>query len=303
MLSSGLGEMGGAQPLAATMLAGSALVVDVDPAAIERRLRFGYLDETAANLDAASARIRDAIADRRPVSLGLLGNAAEIYPEVVRRGLSPDIVSDQTAAHDIEYGYIPVGSTPESAKEERQVDRAAYLTRVRTSIRTEAEAILALKAKGSCVFEYGNNFRAQAEAAGEARAFEIPGDVPQYIRPLFAVGSGPFRWVALSGNPRIFTGSTAPCSTNSPRMSTSPDGSASRRPKFVSKGFRPASPTWRMGSANGSAIWSMPWSTMVRSPLRWRSGGTTTTPEAWRVPIGRPRRCETARTPSPIGRS
>ena len=193
--------MGGAQPLAATMLAGSALVVDVDPAAIERRLRFGYLDETAADLDAASARIRDAIADRRPVSLGLLGNAAEIYPEVVRRGLSPDIVSDQTAAHDIEYGYIPVGSTPESAKEERQVDRAAYLTRVRTSIRTEAEAILALKAKGSCVFEYGNNFRAQAEAAGEARAFEIPGYVPQYIRPLFAVGSGPFRWVALSGNP------------------------------------------------------------------------------------------------------
>ncbi|HEV2166100.1 MAG TPA: urocanate hydratase [Thermoplasmata archaeon] len=201
LLSSGLGEMGGAQPLATTMLSGSALIVDVDPTAIERRLKFGYLDESAPNLDAALARLRDALSDRRPVSVGLLGNAAEVYPEVARRGLVPDIVSDQTAAHDIEFGYIPIGLTPSSAKEERGRDREGYLARVRSSMRAEAQAILAMKSSGSRVFEYGNNFRAQAEKAGESRAFEIPGYVPAYIRPLFAVGSGPFRWVALSGTP------------------------------------------------------------------------------------------------------
>ena len=201
MLSSGLGEMGGAQPLAVTMLSGSALVVDVDPSAIARRMRFGYLDESAESLDEALEKLRASIAARRPLSVGLLGNAAEVYPEIVRRGVVPDIVSDQTAAHDLDFGYIPIGFTPRSAREERARDREAYLARVRASIRREAEAILALLANGARGFEYGNNFRAQAQSAGEARAFEIPGYVPRYIRPLFAVGSGPFRWVALSGEP------------------------------------------------------------------------------------------------------
>ncbi|MCI4358201.1 MAG: urocanate hydratase [Thermoplasmata archaeon] len=201
MLSSGLGEMGGAQPLAATMLSGSALIVDVDPEAIERRLRFEYLDESATRLDDALARIRDSIAERRPVSVGLLGNAAEVFPEVLRRGILPDIVSDQTATHDLAFGYIPIGSTPESARAERAAAPEAYLARVRASLKQQAAAILAFQAGGARVFEYGNNFRAQAKQAGEPRAFDIPGYVPKYIRPLFAVGSGPFRWVALSGSP------------------------------------------------------------------------------------------------------
>ena len=199
MLSSGLGEMGGAQPLATTMLGGSALIVDVDPAALERRRRFGYLDSEAPSLDEGIATVQRAAAEHRAISVGLVGNAAEVYPEIAARGIVPDVVSDQTAAHDVEFGYIPVGSTPESAREERVRDRDGYLTRVRRSIQREAEAILDLQDRGAHVFEYGNNFRAQALASGSKRAFEIPGYVPRYIRPLFAVGSGPFRWVALSG--------------------------------------------------------------------------------------------------------
>jgi urocanate hydratase len=201
MLSSGLGEMGGAQPLAATMLRGSALIVDVDPSAIERRLRFGYLDEEAHGLDEALRRIRDAIAERRPVSIGLPGNAAEVFPTVAAGGFLPDIVSDQTAAHDLDFGYIPIGLTPTEARAELARDRDAYHQRVRDSIRLEAESILELQRRGSKVFEYGNNFRAQALASGSSRAFDIPGYVPKYIRSLFAVGSGPFRWLALSGDP------------------------------------------------------------------------------------------------------
>jgi urocanate hydratase len=201
MLSSGLGEMGGAQPLAVTMLGGAALIVDVDPRAIERRLEKKFLDEEASDLDDALGRVLDAARERRPLSVGLRANAAEVYPELDRRGVLPDIVSDQTAAHDLTVGYIPVGLTPETAAVERQRDLGAYLVRVRSSISAEARAILAFQKRGSRTFDYGNNFRTQAKAAGVAAAFDIPGYVPRYIRPLFAVGSGPFRWVALSGEP------------------------------------------------------------------------------------------------------
>jgi urocanate hydratase len=201
MLTSGLGEMGGAQPLAVTMLGGVAVVVDVDPKAIERRLRHHYLDREAASLDEAIELARAAVRARRPLSVGLRANAAEVYPELVRRGLFPDIVSDQTAAHDLRVGYIPVGLTVEAAAAERERDGAGYLAKVRRSIATEARAILALRAGGSRAFDYGNNFRTQAREAGVDNAFDIPGYVPQYIRPLFAVGSGPFRWLALSGAP------------------------------------------------------------------------------------------------------
>jgi urocanate hydratase len=199
MLSSGLGEMGGAQPLAVTLLGGVALVVDVDPRALERQLGHRYLDVAATDLDDALERARRAVADRSALSIGLCANAADVYPEVVRRGLVPDIVSDQTAAHDLRVGYIPQGMTVEQADAARASDLSAYLARVRASIAVEATAVLELQERGARAFDYGNNFRAQARDAGVARAFEIPGYVPKYIRPLFAVGSGPFRWVALSG--------------------------------------------------------------------------------------------------------
>jgi urocanate hydratase len=201
LLSSGLGEMGGAQPLAVTMLGGAALIVDVDPRAIERRLRLKFLDEEAKDLDDALGRVRDAARESRALSVGLCANAAEVYPEVVRRGIVPDIVSDQTAAHDLTVGYIPVGMTVGTAALERKRDPAAYLARVRASIAEEARAILALKGSGARTFDYGNNFRTQAKASGVPNAFDIPGYVPRYLRPLFAIGSGPFRWVALSGEP------------------------------------------------------------------------------------------------------
>jgi urocanate hydratase len=201
MLTSGLGEMGGAQPLAVTMLGGVALVVDVDPRAIQRRLSLKYLDQEAASLDDAIARVQEAVAQRQPLSVGLCANAADIFPEVARRKLIPDVVSDQTAAHDLRVGYIPQGMTVDQAADARAKDLSGYLVRVRASIAVEARAILALQTAGARAFDYGNNFRTQAREAGVADAFSIPGYVPRYIRPLFAVGSGPFRWLALSGDP------------------------------------------------------------------------------------------------------
>ncbi len=199
MLTSGLGEMGGAQPLAVTMLGGAAVIVDVDPRALRRRHELQYLDRIAASLDEALAMVREQVEARRPVSVGLCANAADIYPEVARRGVIPDIVSDQTAAHDLRVGYIPQGLTVEQAARERERDPAGYLLRVHASLAVEARAILELQRRGAKAFDYGNSFRARAREAGVADAFEIPGYVPKYIRPLFAVGSGPFRWLALSG--------------------------------------------------------------------------------------------------------
>lgn len=201
LLSSGLGEMGGAQPLATTLLGGVALVVDVDPRAIRRRLDSKYLDAQAPDLDAALEQVRAAVANRRSLSLGLQANAAEVYPELVRRNIVPDVISDQTAAHDLTVGYIPIGESAESASALRDRDPAGYLARVRASLADEARAMLTLQSHGAKAFDYGNNFRTQARDAGVTNAFEIPGYVPRYIRPLFAVGSGPFRWVALSGAP------------------------------------------------------------------------------------------------------
>ncbi|MGA3021682.1 MAG: urocanate hydratase [Thermoplasmata archaeon] len=200
-LTSGLGEMGGAQPLAITMLGGVGLIVDVDPRAIERRLKHRYLDEEARDLDDALSRVQGAVRERRPLSVGLCGNAADVFPEIARRGTLPDVVSDQTAAHDIRVGYIPQGMSVEEAAVARAADLPAYLVRVKASIATEARAILEMRERGAKAFDYGNNFRTQAREAGVTNAFDIEGYVPRYIRPLFAVGSGPFRWLALSGEP------------------------------------------------------------------------------------------------------
>jgi urocanate hydratase len=199
VLSSGLGEMGGAQPLAITMLGGVALIVDVDPRAITRRLHHGFLDIEAKSLDEGLSAVERALQEGRALSVGLCANAADVYPEIVARGRRPDVVTDQTAAHDLTVGYIPQGMTVEEAAQARTHDLSAYLARVKSSLATEARAILELVRVGSKAFDYGNNFRTQARDAGVPNAFDIAGYVPRYIRPLFAVGSGPFRWVALSG--------------------------------------------------------------------------------------------------------
>ena len=201
VLTAGLGGMGGAQPLAATMAGMSCLAVEVDPARIQKRLDTRYVDERIDDLDEAVARIRRAAKDGKPVSVALCGNAAEIYPEIVRLKIEPDLVTEQTAAHDPLNGYIPLGLSLEEAAELRAEDPAGYVERAKASMAEEVTAMLAMKARGAEVFDYGNNIRACAREAGCERAFEIPGFVPAYVRPLFCVGKGPFRWAALSGDP------------------------------------------------------------------------------------------------------
>ena len=201
ILTAGLGGMGGAQPLAGTMAGAAVLCVEVDPARIERRLRTRYLDEAAESLDDALRRVRAAAAARRPLSVGLLGNAADVVPELARRGEHFDLVTDQTAAHDPLNGYVPVGLSVDEASALRSSDPDEYLRRARASIATHVEGLLEYVRAGSYVFDYGNNLRGEAREAGVAEAFSYPGFVPAYIRPLFCRGVGPFRWAALSGDP------------------------------------------------------------------------------------------------------
>jgi urocanate hydratase len=200
-LTAGLGGMGGAQPLAVTMNEGVCLAVEVDVARIQRRLDTGYCDSIASTLDEALDQIREAGEQGQPLSIGLIGNAAEIYPELVRRGITPDMVTDQTSAHDALNGYIPAGLTVQEANELRTRDPQEYTKRSLDSMVTHVRAMLEMQKRGAVVFDYGNNLRGQALAAGENHALDFPGFVPAYIRPLFCQGKGPFRWVALSGDP------------------------------------------------------------------------------------------------------
>jgi urocanate hydratase len=200
ILTAGLGGMGGAQPLAGTMAGAAVLCIEVDPCRIERRLETRYLDEATDSLDEALARLRSAAEAREPLSIGLLGNAAEIVPELVRRGEQFDLVTDQTSAHDPLNGYIPVGLSVDDAAMLRRADSEEYLRRARESIAAHVEALLEYVRRGSYVFDYGNNLRGEAQAAGVEEAFTYPGFVPAYIRPLFCRGIGPFRWAALSGD-------------------------------------------------------------------------------------------------------
>jgi urocanate hydratase len=202
ILTAGLGGMGGAQPLAATMSGASILCVEVDPTRIQRRLETGYLDRATESLDEALGLVRDAAAERRPLSVGLLGNAAEVVPGLAARGEAFDLVTDQTAAHDPLTGYIPAGMSVEEAAELRASDPDEYLRRARESIARHVEGLLELVRSGSYVFDYGNNLRGEAYEAGVEEAFSYPGFVPAYIRPLFCRGIGPFRWAALSGDER-----------------------------------------------------------------------------------------------------
>jgi urocanate hydratase len=199
-LTAGLGGMGGAQPLAVTMNGGVALVVECDPSRIERRLATRYLDEAADDLDDAIARVKAATRDRRPLSVGLLGNAADVVPELLRRSVEVDIVTDQTSAHD-PLAYLPLGVAFEDWHTEREKDPAGFTERARASMARHVEAMVGFQDAGAEVFDYGNSLRGEAQLAGYDRAFDYPGFVPAYIRPLFCEGRGPFRWAALSGDP------------------------------------------------------------------------------------------------------
>jgi urocanate hydratase len=201
VVTAGLGGMGGAQPLAVTMNEGVILAVDVDRHRIERRRETKYLDELSLDLDEALSRVRTAQAAKRPLSIGLLGNAADVLPELVRRGVVPDMVTDQTSAHDPLNGYVPNGMTCEAALALRKSDPARHMAEARRAMGEHVRAMLDLKRRGAVVFDYGNNIRAQAKKAGVLDAFDFPGFVPAFIRPLFCEGKGPFRWAVLSGDP------------------------------------------------------------------------------------------------------
>ncbi|MFO1235804.1 MAG: urocanate hydratase [Alphaproteobacteria bacterium] len=201
LLTAGLGGMGGAQPLAAVMAGFSCLAVECQPSRIEMRLKTGYLDRQAASLDAALAMLAEAKAAGKPVSIGLLGNAAEVLPEIVRRGIRPDAVTDQTSAHDVLNGYLPKGWTLGEWEDRKQRDPKGVEAAARASIVEHVEAMLAFHRAGVPTVDYGNNIRQVAKDEGSGDAFAFPGFVPAYIRPLFCRGVGPFRWVALSGDP------------------------------------------------------------------------------------------------------
>jgi urocanate hydratase len=199
VLTGGLGGMGGAQPLAATMNGALFLGVEVDPARIEKRLKSGYCDKIAWSLDEALKLIDNARKDRQSISVGLVGNCADVLPEIVKRGIVPDVLTDQTSAHDALNGYVPNGMTLAEALALRVKNPDQHIERSMHSMAVHVEAMLALQKKGAVTFDYGNNIRAQAKKAGIENAFDIPGFVPEYIRSLFCEGRGPFRWVALSG--------------------------------------------------------------------------------------------------------
>ncbi|MFA6029652.1 MAG: urocanate hydratase [Elusimicrobiota bacterium] len=202
VLTGGLGGMGGAQPLAATMNGAAFLGIDVDPSRIEKRLKTGYLDFMETDLDAALKRVLEARRTRKAVSVGLVGNCAELLPEIVRRKVEVDIVTDQTSAHDPLTGYVPKGLSLAQAAELRAKDPKGYVERSMESMAIHVRAMLELQAQGSTTFDYGNNIRTMAHKAGVKNAYDFPGFVPAFIRPLFCEGKGPFRWAALSGDPK-----------------------------------------------------------------------------------------------------
>jgi urocanate hydratase len=201
VVTAGLGGMGGAQPLAATMNGAASLIIEVDRRRIERRLATKYLDEATASLDEALTKIDTWRRDRIARSIALEANAADVLPDLVRRGLTPDVLTDQTSAHDALNGYVPHGMSLADAASLRERRPDEYIARSMASMARHVEAMLALKQRGAVTFDYGNNIRAQAARAGVKNAFDIPGFVPEYVRPLFCEGKGPFRWAALSGDP------------------------------------------------------------------------------------------------------
>src|SRR3990167_2806151 len=201
LLTAGLGGMGGAQPLAATMNGAAFLGVEVDKSRLEKRIKTGYLDVMTDNLDEALKLVFDAKINKTPLSVGLLGNAGEVLPEILKRNIIPDVLTDQTSAHDTLNGYVPMGMTFEQAKELRKTNPTEYIRLSKKTIVKHVEAMLEFQRRGSITFDYGNNIRGEAKQNGVKNAFDIPGFVPEFIRPLFCDGKGPFRWAALSGDP------------------------------------------------------------------------------------------------------
>jgi urocanate hydratase len=268
VLTAGLGGMGGAQPLAVTMNGGVALCVEIDAHRIARRLETRYLDEQADDLDDALRRVEEAVAERRAVSIGLLGNAAEVLPELVRRGFRPDVVTDQTAAHDPLVGYVPAGYGVEDAAELRASQPERYIEAARASMATHVAAMVDFMDGGSEVFDYGNNLRTEARDAGYARAFAFPGFVPAYIRPLFCRGIGPFRWAALSGNPDDIAATDAAVRRLFPEndgLQRWMDAAGRRSP---SRACRRASAGSATASGTGPGWRSTTWSARARSRRR-----------------------------------
>ena len=202
VLTAGLGGMGGAQPLAITMNEGVGLVVEVDQERIQRRLAKKYLDQSTDNLNEALSLVKQAVRDKKSLSIGLLGNAAEVFPDILKQGIIPDVVTDQTSSHDELNGYVPSGLPYQEALELRVKNPKEYIRRSFDSMARHVEAMLGFQKHGSIVFDYGNNIRQQAQKAGVQNAFDFPGFVPAFIRPLFCLGKGPFRWAALSGDPK-----------------------------------------------------------------------------------------------------
>ncbi len=301
-LTAGLGGMGGAQPLAVTMNDGVAICIDCDPRAIERRIEHRYLDVKADSPDHALQLAVEARDARRPLSIGVLGNAAELLPQLLAMGAPIDIVTDQTSAHD-PLAYLPLGVAFEDMADAAAKDPAGFTTRARESMARHVEAMVGFMDAGAEVFDYGNSIRGEARLAGYDRAFAFPGFVPAYIRPLFCEGKGPFRWAALSGeasdiaktdkaDPRPLPGERVP----GPLDQAWPgSGSTSRACPPVSAGSATASGT---RPVSGSTTWSRAGSW----PRRSSSAATTSTADPSPRPTGRPRPCSTGPTRSPTGR-
>src|SRR5437764_1754934 len=303
VLTAGLGGMGGAQPLAVTMLGGVALCVEVDPARIQRRIADNYLDCAARDLDDALQQAREAAAQRRPLSIGIQGNAADIYPRLLAMGFVPSVVTDQTAAHDPLNGYIPAGYDVAAAEELRRRAPREYIDRAGSSAVRHCEAMVGFQQAGAEVFDYGNNLRGLAREQGYSAAFSYPGFVPAYIRPLFCQGKGPFRWVALSGDPADIA------KTDQAVLEEFPDDGKVTRwirmagQKVTFQGL-PARICW-LGQGERARL-GLRFNRMV-------ADGTLAAPivigrdhldtGSVASPIVRPRPCATAATPSPTGRS
>jgi urocanate hydratase len=289
IVTGGLGGMGGAQPLAATMNGAAILCVEVDPHRIDRRLETGYLMRKTADLDEALAWIAAARAAREPLSVGLLGNCAEVLPELVRRGEHPDIVTDQTSAHDELSGYVPDGLTLAGALALRERDPQGYIERSVHAMGKHVAAMRAMQRAGTIAFDYGNNIRAQAVKAGVADAFEIKGFIPLYIRPLFCSGKGPFRWAALSGDPKDIH------ATDRAILGLFPDDRPLRRwielaqRTSTSRAYPRGSAGSATASATAPACVLTRWSAAARSPRRSSSAATTSTAAPSPRPTARPR--------------
>jgi urocanate hydratase len=308
VVTAGLGEMGGAQPLAVTMNQGVGLFVEVDRWRAERRLALRQVDRMTDDLEEAMTWIDEAVAAEAPLSVALVANAAEVLPELVERGVLPDVVTDQTSAHDPMYGYIPAGLSLEEASELRTANPDAYRQAAFDSMTAHVQAMLDWQQRGAVVFDYGNNLRQRAFDNGLKEAFDYPGFVPAYIRPLFCEGKGPFRWVALSGDPADIY------ATDEAILELFPeDEHLARWIRMAQRDVEfqglPARICWlgygeraRAGlNGPGPGSSSTSWWQAAKSRRPLSLAATTWTAAPWPVPTGKPKACWTAPMPSPTG--